>query len=97
MPNRTIVPIGYFASVAEQWTKNVMWIAAPDILMLHCLKCDSSMEARYELAALPFESVVDHPTFRDKHGLLYLLRHMHLAQSDPALQVLLFFLYICSS
>ena len=45
------------------------------------------MEARYEFAALPFESVVDQTTFRDKNGLLYLLRHMHLAQSDPALQV----------
>ena len=75
-------------STARNIMKLCKLLDTRDILMLHCLKCDSSMEARYELAALPFESVVDHPTFRDKHGLVYLLRHMHLAQSDPALQVL---------
>lgn len=56
--------------------------------MLHCLKCDSSVEACYELVAMPFESVIEQPSFREKHGPLYLLRHMHRASCDPSLQVL---------
>ena len=46
------------------------------------------MEACYELVAMPFESVIEQPSFRDKHGPLYLLRHMHSAAADPSLQVL---------
>ena len=59
-----------------------------DHLVLHCLKCDSSVEACYELVAMPFESVIEQPSFREKNGPLYLLRHMHRASCDPSLQVL---------
>lgn len=59
-----------------------------DRLVLHCLKCDSSVEACYELVAMPFESVIEQPSFQEKHGPLYLLRHMHHASCDPSLQVL---------
>ena len=59
-----------------------------DRLVLHCLKCDSSVEACYELVAMPFESVIEQPSFREKNGPLYLLRHMHRACCDPSLQVL---------
>ena len=56
--------------------------------MLHCLKCNSSIEACYELAAMPFESVFEQPSFHEKLGPLFLLRHMHQTHSDPSLQVL---------
>ncbi len=70
----------------------VTWLLHPcicaDRLVLHCLKCDSSVETCYELVAMPFESVIEQPSFREKHGPLYLLRHMHRASCDPSLQVL---------
>ena len=59
-----------------------------DDLVLHCLKCDSSIEARYEIVAMPFESVIEQPSFHDKLGPLFLLRHLHQTHSDPSLQVL---------
>jgi hypothetical protein len=59
----------------------------PDTLVLHCLKCNSSLEVRYELVAIPFEAVIDKPSFHDKLGPLFLLRHMLQTHSDPSLQV----------
>ena len=59
-----------------------------DNLLIHCLKCECSLEAAYDLAAVSFDSLADSPRFRESNGVLYLLRLMRRAESDPALQVL---------
>ena len=75
-------------SVARNHMMTYKLLDTRDGLVLHCLKCNSSTEACYELVAMPFESVIEQATFHDKLGPLFLLRHMHQTQSDPSLQIL---------
>ena len=76
-----------FFAAASHKLEHKRAFSAVDKVLFQCLKRETSIETRYELVAMPYESVVDQPSFHEKLGPLFLLRHMHQAQSDPSLQV----------